>query len=81
MMCSTLFILFLGVASIYFKQQYVDCTNVSVFIYNIPSFSGIVMMRRLGDDPEEIVKPVEIKKNQVETDDEPEPPAAFEYLE
>jgi hypothetical protein len=81
LICSTDFILFIGVAQYTFKQQYVDCTNVSLFIYNIPSFSGIVMMRRLGDDPEEIVKPVEIKKNQVETDDEPEPPAAFEYLE
>jgi hypothetical protein len=27
--------------------------------------SGIVMMKKLSDDPEEIVKPVEIKKNQV----------------
>ena len=44
-------------------------------------FSGIVMMKKLGDEPEEIVKPVEIKKNQVETDDEPEPPLAFEYFD
>ena len=39
------------------------------------------MMKKVGDDPEEIVKPVEIKKNQVETEDEPEPPEAFEYTE
>jgi len=49
--------------------------------FKILSFSGIVMMKRLGDDPEEIVKPVELKKNQVETEDEPEPPEAFEYTE
>ena len=45
------------------------------------SIGGIVMMKKLGDDPEELVKPVEIKKNLVETEDEPEPPEAFEYTD
>ena len=42
---------------------------------------GIVMMKRIGEEPEEIVKPVEIKKNQVETEVEPDPPEPFEYTD
>ena len=30
---------------------------------------------------EEIVEPVKIKKNSVDTEDEPEPPEPFEYTE
>ena len=45
------------------------------------SIGGIVMMKKLGEEPEELVKPVEIKKNLVETEDEPEPPEAFEYTD
>lgn len=45
------------------------------------SIGGIVMMSKLGADPEDLVKPVEMKKSTVETEDEPEPPEAFEYTE
>ena len=45
------------------------------------SIGGIVMMKKLSDEPEELVKPVEIKKNHVETEEEPQPPEAFEYTD
>jgi len=49
------------------------------------SIGGIVMMKRVksddNDEEEEIVKPVEIKRELGEVEEEPEPPQPFEYTE
>ena len=49
------------------------------------SIGGIVMVKKVraaeGDEKEEIVEPVKIKKTSVDTEDEPEPPEPFEYTE
>lgn len=39
------------------------------------------MLKKVTEDPEEIVEPVKIKKTVVDTEEEPEPPEPFEYTE
>merc|ERR1712026_214525 len=47
------------------------------------SIGGIIMVKRVdgGDENEAIVEPVTIKKALVESEDEPEPPEPFDYIE
>jgi len=51
------------------------------------SIGGIIMMKKIdgeggaADEEEEIVKPVEIKRELGDVEEEPEPPEPFEYTE
>lgn len=46
---------------------------------------GVIMVKRVrdaeGDKEEEIVEPVKLRKDEVSTEEEPEPPEPFEYTE